>query len=136
MSNERLGIVEEARQRLETYGRFAYRAPVPGLAKVHAIVVDLKAGTRKVDLVETVAPEKPAAPKPKLVTTEQELEFLRVRLSERERELHELRMPSILTDVHLQDLRVALLEIPDLVQLTIRGAKHPIEHPSAHIRFV
>jgi hypothetical protein len=50
--------------------------------------------------------------------------------------LRELRMPTVLTDVHLQDLRVALLELPNLTQLTIRGPKQPIEHPSARISYV
>lgn len=50
--------------------------------------------------------------------------------------LHELRMPTVLTDVHLQDLRVALHELPNLTRLTIRGAKQPIEHPSARITYV
>lgn len=51
-------------------------------------------------------------------------------------QLRELRMPTVVTDVHLQDLRAALLETPNLAQLTIRGPKQPITHPSARITFV
>jgi hypothetical protein len=50
-------------------------------------------------------------------------------------ELRDLRLPAVLTDVHLQDLRVSLHELPNLVHLAIRGARQPIEHPTARITY-
>ena len=62
--------------------------------------------------------------------------FAFLRRLEIRRKLRELRMPTVLTDVHLQDLRGALPELPALVQLTIRGARQPIDHPIARITYV
>ena len=50
-------------------------------------------------------------------------------------ELRELRLPSVLTDVHLQDLRVSLHELPKLQALAIRGARQPIDHPTARVTY-
>ncbi len=59
---EQLGIVAQRQRDRETYGRFAYKAPIPGLAKNHSITVDLaKPGER---IVRVMAAPKPAPVKP------------------------------------------------------------------------
>jgi hypothetical protein len=50
-------------------------------------------------------------------------------------QLVELRLPSIQRDAHVVDVRAALLKLPKLERLEIRGAAHPLQHPTARITY-
>jgi hypothetical protein len=53
MSNEHLGLVDEARQRRETYGDYAYQAPIVARARSHRITVNCKTGEKTVETIDT-----------------------------------------------------------------------------------
>jgi len=51
------------------------------------------------------------------------------------RQLREVRVPSLLTDANLSDLRSALHRLSALEHLAIRGERHALEHPTARITY-